>query len=92
MALLLWKAIQEAKQAGSEEFDFGRSDCDNPGLIAFKEHWTADRSTLTYWRCPAVANLASSYGWKIQCAKQIAARLPGRALTLAGKLLYRHFG
>jgi CelD/BcsL family acetyltransferase involved in cellulose biosynthesis len=92
MALLFWKAIQEAKEAGAEEFDLGRSDCDNLGLIAFKEHWAADRSTLTYWRCPAVARPASTDGWRIRFAKQIFARLPDGVLTLAGKLLYRHIG
>ncbi len=92
MALLFWKAVQDAKQAGAEEFDLGRSDCDNLGLIAFKEHWAADRSTLTYWRCPAVARPASTDGWRIRFAKQIFARLPDGVLTLAGKLLYRHIG
>ncbi len=92
MALLFWKTIQEAKQAGAEEFDLGRSDCDNLGLIAFKEHWAADRSTLTYWRCPVVARPCSTDGWRIRFAKQIFARLPDGVLTLAGKLLYRHIG
>jgi hypothetical protein len=92
MALLFWKTIQEAKQAEAEEFDLGRSDCDNLGLIAFKEHWAADRSTLTYWRCPVVARPASTDGWRIRFAKQMFARLPDGVLTLAGKLLYRHIG
>jgi CelD/BcsL family acetyltransferase involved in cellulose biosynthesis len=92
MALLFWKTIQEAKQAGAEEFDLGRSDCDNLGLITFKERWAADRSTLTYWRWPAGAMPAFTDGWMIRFAKHIFARLPDRALTLAGKLLYRHIG
>ena len=92
MALLFWKTIQEAKQAGAEEFDLGRSDCDNLGLVAFKEHWAADRSTLTYWRCPVAARPASTDGWRIRFAKQIFARLPDGVLTRAGKLLYRHIG
>ena len=92
MALLLWKAIQEAKQAGAEELDLGRSDCNNPGLIAFKEHWAANRSTLTYWRCPAAAMPAQTDGWRLHVAKQLSARLPDGVLTVAGKLLYRHIG
>jgi len=92
MALLFWKAIQDAKQAGAEEFDLGRSDCDNAGLIAFKERWAADRSTLTNWRCPAAAKPSLTDGWRIQFAKQISSRLPASMLTVAGKLLYRHIG
>src|SRR5262245_28149555 len=91
MALLFWKAIQDAKQAGVEELDLGRSDRDNPGLTAFKEHWAAERSTLTYWRCPGMKR-ALTDGWRIHFAKQIAARLPSGALTMAGRLLYRHIG
>ena len=49
----LWKAIQEAKQEGLQEFDLGRSDSDQPGLVAFKDHWGTTRSTLTYLRYPA---------------------------------------
>src|SRR5579863_2262397 len=37
MAFLFWRAIQDAKSRGIEEFDMGRSDCDNSGLISFKE-------------------------------------------------------
>ena len=38
-ALLFWKTIQEAKENGFDELEMGRSDVDNLGLIAFKEHW-----------------------------------------------------
>jgi len=92
MALLLWKTIQDAKEAGAEELDLGRSDCDNAGLITYKERWAADRSPLTYWRCPPAAKLAPTDGWRIRFAKQIFARLPDGVLTRAGKLLYRHIG
>ncbi len=92
MALLYWKTIQDAKQAGTEEFDLGRSDCDNAGLIVFKERWAADRSTLTNWRCPASAKPSLTDGWRIQLAKQISSRLPDGMLIVAGKLLYRHIG
>lgn len=92
MALLFWKAIQDAKQAGAEELDFGRSECDNAGLIAYKERWAANRSTLTYWRCPAAARPVLTDGWRIQFAKQISARLPDGVLTVAGKVLYPHIG
>ena len=92
MALLFWKTIQDAKQAGAEEFDLGRSDCDNAGLIVFKERWAADRSTLTNWSSPATAKPPLTDGWRIRLAKQISSRLPDGILIAAGKLLYRHIG
>ena len=91
MSLLFWKTIEEAKQAGAEEFDLGRSDYDQPGLMAFKDHWGAQQSTLTYWRSPA-GNAATAGGWKARAAKQVFARLPQRLLAPIGKALYRHMG
>ncbi len=52
MALLLWKAIQEAADYGMRELDMGRSDCDNIGLISFKERFGAVGRPLTYWAYP----------------------------------------
>src|SRR2546421_630110 len=50
MHLLLWNAVQEAKQDGARELDLGRSDRRNSGLITFKDRWGAVRSDLTYWK------------------------------------------
>src|SRR6185295_6506670 len=90
--MLFWNAIQEAKQAGAEELDLGRSDCDDTGLIAFKEHWSAERFPLTYWRHPETAKSALTDGWKVRYAKPLFGRLPDSVLTLTGKVLYRHIG
>jgi lipid II:glycine glycyltransferase (peptidoglycan interpeptide bridge formation enzyme) len=90
MALLLWRAIQEAKQSGALRFDLGRSDCDNSGLTTFKERWGGIRSLLSYYSYPAGHSQAATRGWKMQVAKQVFTRVPDDVLTLAGKLLYRH--
>src|SRR5262249_26306738 len=50
MPLLFWRAIQEAKREGLTVLDLGRSDWDNPGLIAFKDRWGAGRTSIAYWR------------------------------------------
>jgi len=91
VALLFWKAIQEAKQDGLNEFDLGRSDHDNPGLVTFKEHWGAARSTLAYFRCPARARQTIDERYA-PLARRLFARMPDGLLTLAGRLLYRHIG
>lgn len=90
MHLLFWNAIQHAKQAGALYFDMGRSDCDNAGLLTFKEHWGSTRSPIPYWTYPAGPAHAASAGWQMTVAKQIFARIPGGLLAVAGKLLYRH--
>ena len=90
--MLFWRAIQEAKEAGMEELDLGRSELDNAGLIAFKERLSAVGSTLMVWRTPATAVSPAVERVKVRLARRICAYLPDRALSLAGRLLYRHIG
>jgi CelD/BcsL family acetyltransferase involved in cellulose biosynthesis len=93
MHLLFWKSIQEAKNNGLKEFDLGRSDADNAGLVEFKDRWGATRSTLTYLRYPVVAvKKDSTEGWKVRIAKQLFLHMPDGFLEAVGKLLYRHVG
>lgn len=90
--MLFWQAIKDAKEAGMEILDLGRSDLDNPGLIMFKERWSTVRSPLATWRAPA-ATASPSFGQvKSWLAKEGFTHLPDSALTLAGRLLYRHIG
>jgi len=91
MMFLFWQAIQEAKVAGLQEFDLGRSDCDNAGLIGFKEHWKAERSTLEYWRYPSESRPYSNQ-WNVKLARRVLSRLPVATLPVVGQLLYRHMG
>src|SRR5206468_2271254 len=92
VALLFWKAIQEAKQAGLQEFDLGRSDCGNTGLVTFKDHWGTTRSTLVYLRYPARTLQTKGEGYSMRLARQAFALAPDGILRLTGKLLYRHLG
>ncbi len=90
MSLLMWNAIQEAKALGASEFDFGRSDQDNPGLVAFKDHWGTSRLTLNYYRFPASGRNPDRLSGRV--ARYAFRRLPDFVLTTAGTLLYRHAG
>lgn len=92
MALLFWKTIQDAKSNGFDELDMGRTDCDEPGLIAFKEHWGATRSLLTYSRYPAVVPMTSGDTWQLKIARKVFGVVPVPTLATAGRFLYRHVG
>lgn len=92
MHLLFWKAIQGAKDKGLREFDLGRSDWTNPGLVEFKDRWGAARSTLTYWRHGAIPASHWSAGWKARTAQRIFEHAPRGFLVTTGSLLYRHAG
>jgi Acetyltransferase (GNAT) domain len=90
---LLWAAIQEAKASGASAFDMGRSDLDNPGLIAFKSHWGAADLPLTYWQYPASSTSPSAL-WSRgrRAGGYVASMLPDFLLVLLGRILYRHMG
>jgi hypothetical protein len=89
---LFWNAIQEAKENGLQEFDLGRSDIDNPGLIVFKNRWGAQASALEYVRFSALQSEQATANRGMQVAKRLFACMPDGLLTAAGKLLYRHIG
>ncbi len=97
MHLLLWRSIQEAKNAGLNVFDFGRSDCNNEGLIRFKERWGARRSAVTYSRYTTSSHSSDNYRsseahWTLQIVKRACTHAPRRLLSMAGGMLYRHVG
>jgi hypothetical protein len=91
IALLLWKTIQEGKNRGAEVLDMGRSDCDNLGLISFKERLGASRQPLFYWTYsnrPRKPRDVHGRAW----LKKVFPATPDRLLELAGTMLYRHIG
>lgn len=92
MPLLLWKTIQDSKATGAETLDLGRSDVDNDGLIAFKDHWAPGPAQITYWRYPSSAYSVTKEKWKLGAARRLFACLPSSLLAATGRLLYRHVG
>jgi CelD/BcsL family acetyltransferase involved in cellulose biosynthesis len=92
--LLFWRSIQEAKAAGLQVFDLGRSECHNSGLIAFKDRWGSARSTLTYSRF-SLSPLSGGFGhggtgWADRIARGVVPFLPDRLLSMLGSALYKH--
>jgi CelD/BcsL family acetyltransferase involved in cellulose biosynthesis len=96
MHLLFWKAIQEAKNAGLRNFDLGRSDADQTGLVTFKNRWGTTRRTLTYSRYAEAGKSTHAFEvpthWKLRTAKQVFAHLHPAVLSAVGHFLYRHVG
>jgi lipid II:glycine glycyltransferase (peptidoglycan interpeptide bridge formation enzyme) len=89
MQALLWRAIEAARAEGADALDLGRSDLAQPGLVAFKDRWGAERTTLTYHRYPAHRRVAHR---RLGAARSLFGRVPPGVLGLAGRLLYRHVG
>jgi hypothetical protein len=92
MPFLLWKAIQDGKDAGLQTLDLGRSDLGNAGLITFKQRWGTTPGTLTYLRYPAPFPSRIEANSAMRFARELVPLLPYPLLIGAGKLLYRHVG
>jgi Acetyltransferase (GNAT) domain len=92
MPFLFWRVIERGKKQGFQEFDLGRSDRDNEGLITFKDRLGAGRSNLTYLRCSAVHSQAVVGSQGAEIARRVFGLMPSGLLSVAGKLFYRHVG
>jgi CelD/BcsL family acetyltransferase involved in cellulose biosynthesis len=97
MHLLYWRAIQEAAAAALRQFDFGRTDADQQGLITFKNRWGATQSLLTYSRYGASESSTHFFDlttgkWKARTAKYLLSHLPSSVISTIGQVLYRHVG
>jgi CelD/BcsL family acetyltransferase involved in cellulose biosynthesis len=90
--LLFWNAILEAKQSQLLEFDLGRSDAENTGLIRFKDRWGAARSPLLYFRRSSRSSRRLSRAWRLAVVRRFFSHVPSPFLAAAGRLLYRHMG
>lgn len=95
--LLFWRSIQEAKHDGLRVFDLGRSECENTGLITFKDRWGAARSALTYVRFLDSAHSKGAFpsagtDIKKRMARMLLPRLPDFVGRAAGELLSKHIG
>lgn len=88
---LMWTAIQDAKERELVEFDLGRSDMTNVGLIAFKDHLGARRVSLTYYRYTGRRSTGWIEQWKPSVARLAYSLIPPTVQVSVGRGLYKHF-
>ena len=89
---LFWKAMVSAKLCGAVEFDLGRTELDNGGLLAFKNRWVQHPKRLLYWQYPCAAHQSIAQRWKSKLAAQCFSFLPQVVQKNIGELLYKHVG
>ena len=93
MPFLFWKLIEEGKATGAACLDFGRSEKENEGLVAFKDKFGTTKRILTYYRYPQTTAKQDARAWGDSgLARRMFSILPDGALSAAGKILYRHIG
>ena len=92
MPFLFWKLIEESKTEGADQIDFGRTDLDNNGLIAFKDRLGTSRRLLTYFRYPETMRKKLVFASDLPAMRSLFSVLPDALLSGAGGLAYRHVG
>lgn len=91
MPHLLWRAIQDATRYGCREFDMGRSDVHNRGLVTFKDRWNASRVELGYVSYPSEGSrLHETSVTPPRFLLRALQYMPKLCLTILGKFAYRH--
>jgi hypothetical protein len=90
--LLFWTAIRNAKRIGLRQFDLGRSDQEDFGLIRFKDRWGAKRSTIIIGRYPAGVSRWGGDSWKLRLMRPVFRSAPDPVLAGFGGVLYKHLG
>jgi hypothetical protein len=91
-SLLLWNSISDAKSNGATAFELGRTESDNAGLIALKNHWVRPLQELAHWTFPNSPTEMAKFEWKLKLMKRVFSSMPKRWSTFAGRLLYPHIG
>lgn len=89
---LFWRLVEESKATGVEKIDFGRTDLDHAGLIAFKDRLGTSRKLLTYYRHAKIRTHGLAYLRHSRTIRQFFSLLPEAVSSAAGKMLYRHLG
>lgn len=87
-----WAAIQWATQRGLTLLDWGLSDLDQPGLLAYKRKWGSVERRIATLRTPGPAPAAAA-GRMLGAVTDLLTddAVPDEVTARAGALLYRHF-
>jgi hypothetical protein len=74
-------------------FDLGRSENTNPGLIRFKDHLGAAKTSIRYWQYPGGGS-ARTEGLNStvysSAIRKLLPHLPDSLFRLAGEFFYRY--
>jgi hypothetical protein len=92
MPLLFWKMIDESKDEGAEQVDFGRSDLNQAGLVAFKDNFAGTRRQISYLRNSQRSEKRGLVETFLPSMRHVFSVLPDPLSSLAGRVLYRHIG
>ncbi|HET9258415.1 MAG TPA: GNAT family N-acetyltransferase [Pseudonocardiaceae bacterium] len=91
---IFWSGIQWALQRGARLLDWGLSDLDQPGLIAYKRKWASEQRRIVTLRAGgAQARRSAEAGAMLGKLTELLTddSVPDEVTQRAGALLYRYF-
>lgn len=90
--VVVWNALRRAAELGLRAMDWGRSDLDQPGLVAFKRKWATEERRLLTLRRPGPPPDPHADALLGELTALLTEETVPDAITArAGALLYRHF-
>jgi len=90
--LVMWEAIKWCSQNGFRNFDFGRTELENEGLLQFKRGWASTESRLFYYKYDLKTNAFIEERSSSKVYGKAFRFMPSGMLKFAGNLLYKHAG
>jgi CelD/BcsL family acetyltransferase involved in cellulose biosynthesis len=89
--MLVWEAMKWGCENGFRIFDFGRTDCENQGLLEFKRSWSPQETDLVYHRLCMKSGSSMRSGKELSdVAGPLFKVMPIAVLRLIGRVFYRH--
>jgi hypothetical protein len=92
--LLVWHAMKKSHEEGFHLFDFGRTACDNKGLIRFKETWGTSKIPLFDYIGPnfKVNGTDNSHLLKRKLVNSLVRLAPQKAYSAISNFIYSQTG
>jgi lipid II:glycine glycyltransferase (peptidoglycan interpeptide bridge formation enzyme) len=91
---LFWAALRWASERGYGRLDWGLSDLDQPGLVAFKQKWASEERRIVTLRSlnPNTNNHQHAGKVLAELTRLLTDEgVPDKITEQAGALLYRYF-
>ena len=91
---VFWAGLRLALERGARVVDWGLSDLDQPGLVAYKRKWAPEERTIVTWKAGGAAAARTDEQRRLLTGLTELLTDPGvpDAVTdRAGELLYRYF-
>lgn len=91
--LIMWYAIKWFTKNNFKNFDFGRTENNNPGLRRFKTGWGGREEVINYYKYDLINNCYLKDNRSInKPIKLFFGKMPIFANKISGNILYKHIG